>query len=402
MKKNILIAAPPMDTGGVTSSLISLLNCIDYEMYNVDLILMRNSGEYLNRIPEEVNLLAPALEEKNYFTAKLKKLFYYTIYGYLPYRLIYGLSRGRKYRCGDFQLMSGLARCRTARKPEKEYDTVIGYMEGFENVYAANCVKAKRRLGYIHVDYIKAGLDPKLDEKILSKLDNIVLVSEENKKTFDKVFPQFSNKSAVVENIVSERYINELAVEKVTDFELDEDCLNIVTAARLVNAHKGLDRAVSAAVRLKNDGYNIRWYVFGDGPDRAVLEKMIEENKISDIFFLMGNRKNVYPYIKKADVMVMPSRYEGKPVAVSEAQVLGIVPIVTEYASAHEQISSGIDGLILENNDESVYYGIKRILDEGNLLESLRAGLLHRKTDFSKGLEQIYDLIDTEKQYQTV
>ncbi len=394
MKKDILIAAPPFDEGGAVQSLLSLLHRIDYEKYNVDLILMRSEGKYMDLIPPQVRLLPPALNEKNYCMAKLRKFFSYLFRGYLIYREFYRVTRGKQYRCGDFQLMSGLARCNTARKPKKTYYAAIGYMEGFENAYIAKKVKANKKIGYIHVDYINAGLDPMLDRGIFKMLDKIVLVSAENKKSFDKVFEEYADKSVVVENIVCEELVSELAKENADDFAPDSDYFNIVTAARLVVAHKGLDRAVKAAVKLKTAGYKVRWYVFGEGSDRSVLEKLIKQNGVEDNFILMGSRKNVYPYIKKCDMMVLPSRYEGKPIAVSEAQILKVVPLVTEYASAHEQIKNEVDGLIVENNDDAVYDGIKRVLDEKGLLEKLKKQLERGEKDFEKGLEQFYKVLE--------
>lgn len=394
MKKNILIAAPPMTAGGVTSSLLSLLYSIDYEKYNIDLILMRNEGEFFDKIPEKVNILPPALDERNYCLAKCRKLVSYLLKGYLFYRVIYRIGRGRSYRHGDFQLMSGLARCTVARKPDKHYDIAIGYMEGFENVFVADKVSADFKIGYVHVDYKNSGLDPLLDRKVFERLDRIVLVSAENKKSFDSVFPEFSDKSAVVENIVCRELTEKLSQEEIDDFEPCKDYFNIVTVARLSIAHKGLDRGIKALARLKNEGYKIRWYVFGDGADREILEKMIAENDVENEFILMGGRKNVYPYIKKADVMALPSRYEGKPIAVSEAQMLGIVPVVCEYASAHEQIENEVDGLVAENTDDAIYYAIKRILDEKGLLENLEKNLKESPRRFDTGLLQFYELIE--------
>lgn len=399
MKKDILIACQPLDVGGVTRSLLSLLYCIDYEKYNVDLILMRNSGEFLDAIPDEVNLLEPALNEKHYYLAKLKKLFLYTVNGYFIYNFFYKRTRGRKYKNSDFQLMAGLARCTAARKLKKRYDAAIGYIEGFENAYIVKKVKADKKIGYIHVDYENAGLDPRFDRKIFERLDNIVLISKENRQSFNRVFPQFAEKSRVVENIICRNLINSLASEKIFDFEPDKNCFNIVTAARLVIKHKGLDRAVTALARLKKEGYAVKWYVFGEGADRNILEKMIEENGLQNDFILMGERKNVYPYIKKCDVFAMPSRYEGKPIAVSEAQVLGIVPIVTEYLSAQEQINNNIDGLVLENTDDAIYYGLKRVLDDRGFLQELRNNLSVKEDDFYTGLQQFYSLIENDSVY---
>lgn len=395
MKKNILIACQPLEVGGVTTSLLALLNSVDYEKYNVDLILMRNEGEFTDKIPSRVNLLAPALKEKNYYTAKLRKLFSYLFRGYLIYRPIYNFIYGKKYKNGDFQLMAGLARCNTARKLEKYYDAAIGYMEGFDNYYIAKKVKAKKKICYVHVDYENSGLDPKLDKKTFAVADRIVLVSENNKKSFDKVFPEYVFKSVVVENSVSESLVRKMAEESV-DFSPNKNCFNIITVARLVIKHKGLDRAVNALDRLIKDGYDVYWYVFGDGEDRNVLQTMIKKAGLEDRFILMGNRANIYPYIKMCDLFVLPSRYEGKPISVTEAQLLETPPVVTEYLSAHEQIQNGIDGIIVNNDDNSIYDGIKSVLDNKDLLDVLRRNLRENKNGANIGLKQFYELLEQE------
>lgn len=393
-KRDILIACPPLDAGGVTASLLALLHSVDYEKYNIDLIPMRLSGEYLDMIPQEVTLLEPALSENIYWLAKMRKLFSYMIRGFLVYRFFYKRTRGKSYKNGDFQLMSGLARSNTARRLKKRYYAAVGYMEGFENAYIVKKVQAEKKIGYVHVDYINAGLDPVLDRGIFKKLDNIVLVSQDNKAAFERVFPEFAEKTAVVENIILEDTIRERAKEPPEDFKPGKDTLNIVTAARLVIKHKGLDRAVKALARLRGEGYAVKWYVFGEGEDKERLRDMIREYSLEEDFVLMGGRKNVYPYVVRGDLFALPSRYEGKPIAVIEAQILLTVPVVTEYASAREQIEDNVDGLVLENSDEAIYYGIKRILDEDGLLERLRGNLKKKKLNCREGLRQFCDLLE--------
>ena len=56
-KKNILFVCCEMGRGGVSKSLSSLLNCIDYNRYNVDLFLFRKTGLFLDQIPANVNIL---------------------------------------------------------------------------------------------------------------------------------------------------------------------------------------------------------------------------------------------------------------------------------------------------------------------------------------------------------
>ena len=59
----------------------------------------------------------------------------------------------------------------------------------------------------------------------------------------------------------------------------------------------------------------------GEGNERNKLEELIEDNQLRNHFKLMGLRENPYPYIKKADIYVQPSRYEGKSIAIDEAKI---------------------------------------------------------------------------------
>ena len=86
---------------------------------------------------------------------------------------------------------------------------------------------------------------------------------------------------------------------------------------------------------------------------------------------LLGQQNNPFPYEVKCDVFFLPSRFEGKPISVTEAQILGVVPIVTDYSSAKEQISHMQDGIILDNNEEAIYYGVKNVLCNPNIITKL-------------------------------
>ena len=55
--KRILIVHSNMEIGGAETSLLGLLNEIDYTKYQVDLFLIKHSGELMEFIPEEVNIL---------------------------------------------------------------------------------------------------------------------------------------------------------------------------------------------------------------------------------------------------------------------------------------------------------------------------------------------------------
>ncbi len=83
-----------MMLGGSTTSLLSLLNTIDYDRYDVDLILYKNEGEYLNDIPKQVNLLPQAFKEYSFILKFLILLFNGSFIKALYYNLKYKKSLG--------------------------------------------------------------------------------------------------------------------------------------------------------------------------------------------------------------------------------------------------------------------------------------------------------------------
>ncbi len=394
MKKELLIVNPDLYVGGTTSALLSLLHSIDYDRYQVDLLLLRNEGDFLDSLPPQVTLLPPALEESNRLAADIHKFWVYLWRGFFFRKWKIKYKGDERYPLSLFQLMSGQAWAAAARQINKRYDAAIGFMEGFADCYVSSRVSAAKKIAWIHVDYENAGLDPELDRQMLTAFDRIVLVSPDCKKSFDRVFPAYRNRSMVLENITNFSLVRWEAKQSVDDFQPDPAFVTLVTAARLQNSHKGIDRAVKALYRLKQDGFAVKWYVFGEGSDRSTIEAMIEEYGLQDNFFLMGNRLNVYPYLAKADLYVMVSRYEGKPIAVTEAQILGLPVITTRYASASEQVEDGVTGLVVENNDNAIYEGLVRAIRCPELLERFRENL--KKVDFTnrESLNQFYKLIE--------
>lgn len=396
MKKNILIAAYPLNVGGTTSALISLLNNFNYDKYSVDLLLLRLEGEFLSHVPKSVNILPPALKEKNKFFSKMHKFFIYLIKGIFLKKIIYIYVKKNPFPQGIYQIMCGYGWSSVSRKLNKYYDVAIGFSEGWPNNYISKYVKAQKKIAWIHPDYKSSGLDPVLDLDILSKFDNIVLVSDECKKSFDDVFYDLSEKSVVIENLFCADLIKDLSECSISDFNLDKDFINIITASRLRNSDKGIDRAVLAMHRLKLDGYKVKWYILGEGEDYDKILKLINKYQVADRLHLLGIRENPYPYMKKADLYVQPSRYEGKPLAVTEAQILGVPVIATNYNSAIEQINSGFDGIIIENTDDSVYYILKKILTNPKVIKTLKNNLKQKKF-YNHSIESLYDIIEKDK-----
>lgn len=394
--KKILIIYPSMMVGGSTTSLLSILNELDYKRYEIDLLLLSQPGKLYNMIPSYINVLPYAMQVKNKREFKLKK--------FMSPLSIWGLLRGKYYdrKSGNNNIRSQIMQNDTVRfckKNNKFYDVAISFLEGWPLYYLEKAVNAKRKIAWIHLDYIEAGLKTELDKPSLDKMNSIVLVSEKCKQSFDISFPELSNRSIVVENILSQSIIKKRAEEKISFAlpKVEMKKLKFVSVCRIVFQHKGLDRGVRALGRLKKEGvipHDFAWYIIGDGPDIEKLEKMILSNSLEDYVYICGEHINPLPLEKQCDVFFLPSRYEGKPMAVTEAQMLGLLPIVTEYSSAEEQIRNTYDGFIIPNKDEEIYRFLKKVFTGYIDIAGAKRNVSKRNYSNDKTMKEIYKLIE--------
>lgn len=358
-----------MSVGGSTTSLLSFLSLFDYDSYNVDLQLLF-TGELENLIPSKVNILPYLFESSSCLQIKRKRSFR-SIFLYMFARIV-ELKRNLNVR---HQIM-GYDAVRFCRYNTKEYDVAISFIENLPLHYVGRSINAKKKLAWIHTDYKDSKLLPIVDRFCFNKFDKIVSVSEENKRHLDEVFPEFINKSIVIENILSQKYVFKRSLEHAPIIlPFNSRKIKLVTICRIDFVSKGLDRAVTALSKLKKQGDisdDFIWYIIGDGPDSEKLEEMISKADLSNYIYLCGGFSNPFPLSKQCDVFFLPSRFEGKPMSVTEAQMLGLLPVVTEYASARSQIKDGLNGIVLENSDDAIYDFLKKCMQSYSEILALK------------------------------
>ena len=148
---------------------------------------------------------------------------------------------------------------------------------------------------------------------------------------------------------------------------------------------------IMAAKILKDHGENIRWYVLGEGDQHSRLTALIQKLGLEEDFKLLGATDNPYPYFKKADLYVHCSRFEGKSIAVQEAQILGKPIIVSDCSGNREQVNHGEDGLICEFNSKSIAKAIKELLDDKGLREKLAKNALKRNMNSGEEVKKIFE-----------
>ena len=394
--KDVLIASFDMEIGGVERSLISMLDSFDYDNNNVDLMLYSHTGDFMNLINKKANLLS---ENKKYSTFR-KSIGQIFKEGQLTLGITRLLARqncnkvSKKLGLNEssyvqMQLMWKYA-IKFLPKLSKNYDIAISYL--WPHYFVAEKVNAKVKVAWIHTDYSKLETDIDIDLEMWNKYDYIFSVSEECKNSFLSKYPSLFKKLKVLENITAVDFINKMANEKISDFNSENNNFNLLSVARFSPA-KGIDNAVKALKLLHDKGLtNIKWSVVGYGGDEDNIKKLIKDNNLENSFILLGKKTNPYPYMKQCDLYVQPSRYEGKAVTVTEAQILNKPVLITNYPTAKSQVKDGYDGLICELSVEGIARGIEDLFNNKNKLKTLEDNC--KSSDYSNGfeLEKLYSL----------
>jgi len=390
----IIIVVPAIrKIGGITTSLINMLNNINLDNDNVSLCVMANNLNDNKILPEKVTIVkAPLLIE----LAKTNKK---ELFGN-KYSII------RKIQLLIIKLMVKLLGLNHfirftsfITKLKEEYDVAISYsndipaynyIEG-SNDFVKYCVKAKRKIAWIHSDPYKLGFSYRICEKTYEEFDVIVNVSYACKKIFDEIIPKYEYKSKVVYNMLNYNQIYEKANEQSP---YDSNYFNIVTVARLDNRTKRIDRVVECCEYLKHDGFNnFRWYIVGDGPDMKLLQQMVREKSVQDVVLFVGRKENPYPYIKNADILVMTSDFEAHSMVLLESLALGTPIICTSYPSAKEIVINGVNGFLVEKDSYAIYNLIKQLITDRAIVQKLRLNIDKTEKNNEISLRQFYEVV---------
>lgn len=369
----VLIIISSFYMGGFSKSLINFLRCAEpYSDLDITVLsLEQNKKGQEKEIPSryrhiELNGLeyAPAIKKgvnvQYIFNIqrfrnveyKVKAAYYKHIGKSIPQTLI--------KRFIQYDWINRAGRVVTDFSFAEEFDCVISWEEGFCNYLLVDKIPAKHKMGYIHPNYKEINMSDKVDRKYMDALDRVVTISRSCYETLREVFPQFKDKIVYLPNRLHIETLEVMANEYVPT--MDYTTIKLVTVARMVDYDKAIFRIVELMKHLRDDGINVKWYVVGDGVDLPELKKRIEENNLSEHIICIGELQNPCPYMKEADLFVMQSNREGRPVAVDEAMALGTPALITRYSSAEEQVVHDVSGWIAENELDCIYKQLKDLL----------------------------------------
>ena len=371
-KKKVLFVMSSMDNGGAERALLNLLEELSETHYDIDLLLLNPTGLFMGQIPSKVNVLQTPPKVRDCFTS----------------------VRGRK--AGAWRLMADLVSGIVSRDEETRrgfrwqrffspgigkipghYDTAVSFINGQVLYFVDEKIDADRKIVFYHGDYRSAHYSEKYERPCLERMDGIYAVSEKCIDIVRSVFPEMAYKMKSLPNIVSSEVIRRRASEFVPP-EYDARVPRILTVARITH-EKGIDTAIRASAELKQRGCLFRWYEMGKGlpgdGEQNACEKLVEELGVADVFVFLGARENPYPYIANCDIVVQPSRFEGKSVALDEAKILTRPIVSTAYPTVYDQLPEG-EGVIAGTDAASLADAIQELLENPAHCKALSAHLV--------------------------
>lgn len=369
-KKKLLFINGHLNAGGCERSLVDLLKHIDYSLYQADLLLLEDLGDYAAELPGTVRVylnslgcafgpfwecMRNGLKNRDWFS--------------MLFRLIYLCSR----KCGGSVL-------RLARPLfhglSSQYDAVIAYRPGICTELAAYTFCAKKRISWWHHGEFACSEKQAADlDRAYRAMDQIVAVSESSAELVRRNFPAASAKVAVIPNMICPTELQTKAGNGIERPGSKNEYI-LISVGRM-SPEKNMLLCPETGKELRDRGVAFHWVVIGEGEEMKLICQEIQRFNLTECFVLLGKKANPYPYIKMADVLVHPSRVESQGLTILEAMALSVPVVAARAAGPCEYMMDGVNGRLVEADADSMADAIASILED----EVLRMKIVEKERE---------------------
>lgn len=342
--KKLLFVINNLNGGGAEKALLVLTKILKKENYDITILLIEREGVYIKEAEKEFKILS-IFKKRNIFNRieifrKINTA--YRIY-FIKYFYKYILEK----------------------KLQNNYDIVISFLEGVSTELISKIENIKK-VAWVHTDLSKNNIHFNLKEqrKMYEKIDKIVCVSNDTREKFLNLHPYYNEKITVIYNYIDKNEIINKSLEQ--EMTKDKNLIKIISVGRL-SKEKGHNLLLEALTKINLLNKNYEVEILGEGTERKEYEKYISENTLNDKVKLLGFKKNPYPYIKNADIFIMPSYYEGYPLVLCEAMILGKAIISSDCGSALEILENGKYGMLFKKgNSLDLKYQMEKMINFDN------------------------------------
>ena len=362
-KIKILFRHRSMEMGGVEKVMLSLLQNLDQNKFELTVILNLNQGELKDEFPAHVRkvFLTDGKEDfsKNKFIQKIQL-----------FKRKNKLEKLRKNpEIIDDQYL----------KEEFDIEIAMTYND-FESVLNSSN-KNSKKIGWFHSEINVPKLQP-LVPAILEhfpKFNHMIYCSEKIQKIMHQFYPhlQYPNESVII-NAIPIDEIKRKAEENISEFP---NSPVFISVGRL-HTRKGYHKLMEAHAQLLKEGFPHSVIIIGDGEELPNL--LIQQNKLNveKTFVFAGNKMNPYPYLKKADFFIMPSESEAWPLVIAEALILQKPIIATKVGDVETMIKDRKTGYLIDFKTNEIYTAMKEFLTNEKLVSEIKENIIDIEKDF--------------------
>lgn len=376
-KIKILFRHRSMEMGGVEKVMLSLLNNLDKEKFDMTVLLSLNQGELRNEFPHHVRKIYLVDGKEDLSTNPvLQKI-----------QLLQRKWKLEKFRKNPEKID------REILKNEFDVEIAMTYNDFDPVLNSSN--KNSKKIGWFHSEIDLPKLQP-LVPKILGhfpQFDYMVYCSEKIRNIMHQEHPKLHYpKEEVIINAIPIVEIKRKAEEKIPDFG---EKPVFVSVGRL-HTRKGYHKLMDAHHQLIKEGFQHSILVIGDGEELPNLLNQQKKLGVEETFTFAGNKMNPYPYIKNADFFILPSESEAWPLVIAEALILKKPIIATKVGDIEMMIDDQKTGYLIDYKTEEIYAAMKEFITNKTLVEDIKKYLenIENQFDNQKIFNQIEEMID--------
>ncbi|TWP29286.1 glycosyltransferase [Apibacter muscae] len=366
MKKKVLFFIHTMRGGGVENVLLNIVNNEQFKDLNITILLIRKEGDFLEFIPNGVNLKFLALG--NEFLSKNSIInFFQKSFRYLKLNFLLKFP----FFIRKFYI------------PEV-YDVENAFLSDLIPILDKIKRKNTYNIGWIHGDIYANKAEITLKNKVLKSslnLDKVIYVSKKSLKSGILWNPNLKKNAQVIYNPINKEEILKKSLQPI-DFNFKN--FVFVCIGRLSGV-KGYEDLIEVHKKLISNNIIHDIVVVGKGEDENILKTKILNYKIENTFHLLGHKQNPYPYLKNADAYLLNSKSEGYPLAVKEALLLGKPMIVTNVGGVSEIVNNS-NAILIDFNQDQLYEAIKKMIVDNDFRNQLRINNEKHYENYNKNI----------------
>ncbi|UFH30850.1 glycosyltransferase [Chryseobacterium sp. C-71] len=375
MKKDkikVLFRHRSMEMGGVEKVILSMLNHLDKEKFEMTVCLNINQGELRDEFPKHV---------RKVFIANGKEDF------------------SKNSVIQKLQLAKRKLKLQKAQKNPKIAGKLLN--ENFEveiaPTYAAfssvlnSTNKNSKKIGWFHSDITLPKLQPLVPAilKQIPQFDYFIFGSQQTKDILIETYPNLN----IPENQV---ILNAIPIEelktKATAFQPEFPDKPIFVSVARLHSRKGFHKLMEAHAQLLKDGFDHHITVIGDGDEKENLKKQAESLGVTQSFEFLGSLLNPYPYVKNADFFILPSESESWPLIIADSLILQKPIISTNVGGIPEMISHEKTGYLINYETSEMYDAMKKFISEPEFVSKIKENLTDIEKQFDN--QKIFDAVE--------